>query len=147
MTARAYPLPRPESDDDPRFSFGLFFDIGKVLQEHGFPKPSGVDHVDLMMALHRFVYASKERPVPAEDTSLLKFAEYRDALAYQERKAAEALAAGDQAAIAYRTRGVEALRRRVRRDEATAQRAELHLDLSDEALAALASQAGSEVAR
>lgn len=146
MSTRAYPLPRPESDD-PRFSFGLFFDIGKVLQEHGFPKPSGVDHVDLMMALHRFVYASEERPVPAEDTSPLRFGEYRDALAYQERRAAEAQAAGDQAALAYRTRSVETLRRRVQRDEATAQRAELHLDLPDAALAALASHAGSGVAR
>jgi len=64
MSARAYPIPHPESGEDPRFCFGLGYDIGKVLEAHGFPPVTGRDHVDLMMALFRFVYASEGRPVP-----------------------------------------------------------------------------------
>jgi hypothetical protein len=63
-----YPLP-PCDEDDRRFNYGLFFDIGKVLEEHGFPKLSGVDHVDLMLALFRFVYATEDRPVPVQPVS------------------------------------------------------------------------------
>jgi hypothetical protein len=149
MTARTYPLPRPESGNDPRFTFGLMYDVAKVLEAHGFPPvTNGSDHVDLMTAIFGFVFASEARPVPpVEDDSPITFAEYRSALAYQELKAAEALAAGDQAGLAYRTRAAETLRRRVQRDEATAQRGELHLDLSDEALAELASRAGAGAAR
>ena len=36
MTARVYPLPQPDGDD-PRFNFGLMYDVGKVLEAHGFP--------------------------------------------------------------------------------------------------------------
>jgi hypothetical protein len=148
MSMRAYPLPRPESGDDPRFSFGLMYDVGKVLEAHGFPPVrNGSDHVDLMTALFGFVFASEARPVPAEDGSPITFEEYRSALAHWERKSVEAQAAGDQAAIAYRTSGVETLRRHVMRAEATAQRSELHLDLSDSALAVLASHAGAGVTR
>lgn len=115
MTARAYPLPQAESD--PRFTFGLQLDVADVLEKHGFPRVSGVDLVDLGQALFRFLYASEERPVPTpvEDASPLTLAEYQSALAYWEQKATEAQAAGDQAAIAYRTSGVESLRKTVRR--------------------------------
>jgi hypothetical protein len=146
MTARSYPLPRPEGD--PRFTYGLHFEIGAVLEAHGYPKLSGTDFVDLGQALFRFLYAAEEQSgVDVEDDSPLTFAEYRSALAHWEQRAAEAQAAGDQAAIAYRTQGVETLRRYVTRAEAVAQRGELHLDLSDEALAALAARAGQGVAR
>lgn len=64
MTTPAYPIPHPESGEDPRFNFGLILDVGKVLEDHGFPPVKGTDHVDLMMALYRFVYPSAERPVP-----------------------------------------------------------------------------------
>lgn len=147
MSARAYPLPRP--DDDPRFTFGLQLDVAEVLQKHGYPKLSGTDLVDLGQALMRFLYASEERPAPAAepDNSPLTFDEYRSALSYWEQKAAEAQASGDRAAIAYRAKGVEALRLRVQRAEAIAQRGEWHVDISDEALAVLASNAGTGVTR
>lgn len=125
MTARAYPLPRP-NDDDPRFTVGLHLDVAKVLTDHGFPKLSGVDLVDLGQAIFHFVYASTDRPVPApapdtasavEDDAPLTLAEYKSALGYWERKASEAEAAGNQNAIAYRTQGAEALRKTIRRLE------------------------------
>lgn len=161
MSARAYPLPRPENDD-PRFTVGLHLDVAKVLQEHGFPKPSGVDLVDLGQALFHFLYATDQRPAPTpvetapavEDDSPLTLAEYRSALAYWEQKATEAKSAGLRGEFDRRMEGVVALRKSIRRLEgepgsslAVAQRAELHLDLSDEALAVLASHAGAEVAR
>lgn len=56
----AYPLPRPH--DDPRFSYGLLFDIADALQRNGFPRPAGTDWADLMVALARFLYQQKETP-------------------------------------------------------------------------------------
>jgi hypothetical protein len=56
----AYPLPAPEHD--PRFSYGLLFDIAEVLQRNGFPRPAGTDWADLMAALGRFLYQQKETP-------------------------------------------------------------------------------------
>ena len=53
----AYPLPVPA--DDPRFSYGLLFDIADVLTRHGFPHPAGADWADLMLALSRFLYQEK----------------------------------------------------------------------------------------
>ncbi len=68
MSARAYPLPQSD-DDDPRFCFGLMHDVGKVLESYGFPPvANGTDHVDLMAALFRFVYATDGRPAPGETT-------------------------------------------------------------------------------
>jgi hypothetical protein len=55
-----YPLPQPA--DDPRFTFGLIYDVGKVLAAHGYPPvSSGGDHVRLQQALFGFIYAA-ERP-------------------------------------------------------------------------------------
>jgi hypothetical protein len=51
----AYPLPQPRADD-PRFTYGLLFDIADVLQSNGFPRPAGTDWADLMSALTRFLY-------------------------------------------------------------------------------------------
>jgi hypothetical protein len=51
------PLPRP--DDDPRFTYGLVFDIADVLFQHGFPRPAHTDWADLMLALFRFIYQQK----------------------------------------------------------------------------------------
>jgi hypothetical protein len=60
-TARqpVYPLPVP-ADNDPRFTYGLLFDIGQVLQRNGFPQPAGTDWADLMAVLGRFLYQPKE---------------------------------------------------------------------------------------
>jgi hypothetical protein len=54
-----YPLPTP-AGDDPRFTYGLLFDVAKVLQRNGFPQPAGADWAHLMTALGRFLYQSKE---------------------------------------------------------------------------------------
>ena len=51
---RNYPLPRP--DDDPSFNFGLIYDVGKVLEAHGFPPMTSRDHVYLSVALMTFMY-------------------------------------------------------------------------------------------
>jgi hypothetical protein len=58
--SRTYPLPAPA--DDPRFTHGLFSDIAETLQQHGFPRLTGSDRVNLMIALHQFIYAPQETP-------------------------------------------------------------------------------------
>jgi hypothetical protein len=57
--AAAYPLPRP--DHDPRFTYGLVFDIAVVLATHGYPRPAHTDYADLMLALFRFIYQPSQR--------------------------------------------------------------------------------------
>jgi len=54
-----YPLPAL-ADDDPRFTYGLLFDIAQVLQRNGFPQPAGTDWADLMTAMGRFLYQPQE---------------------------------------------------------------------------------------
>jgi hypothetical protein len=50
-----YPLPRP--DNDPRFTYGLLFDVRQVLIDHGYPHvDNGRDLVNLQLALLRFLY-------------------------------------------------------------------------------------------
>jgi hypothetical protein len=55
----AYPLPQP-GGADPRFTYGLIFDVAEVLQRNGFPCPAGTDWAHLMTALGRFLYQSQE---------------------------------------------------------------------------------------
>lgn len=57
MIKRRFPLPRPAGDDDPRFSFGLTYDVAAVLGEHGYPELTGQDFVELQAALFGFLYA------------------------------------------------------------------------------------------
>lgn len=58
MTGDQYPIPRP--DDDPRLTFGLVYEVGKVLAAHGYPPiETGADHVQLQQALFGFIYASE----------------------------------------------------------------------------------------
>jgi hypothetical protein len=53
-----YPLARPA--EDPRFTFGLIYEIGKLITEHGYPRvDGGVDHVRLQQALFGFIYADE----------------------------------------------------------------------------------------
>lgn len=119
MSARAYPLPRP--DNDFRFTFDLIRDVGTVLEQHGFPPVNGSDHVALMSAVFGFVYAPEsadKQPAPVvEDDSPLTLAEYRDALAYWERKASEAQTAGLRGEFDRRMKGVASLRKTIRRLE------------------------------
>ena len=63
MGERNYPIPRPPDDRDARFTLGLQLDVAKVLEEHGYPKPTGRDLVDLGLALFRFVYEPASEPV------------------------------------------------------------------------------------
>jgi hypothetical protein len=54
-TTRLYPMPAP--DDDPRFTYGLLADAVKVLERHGYPRPtSGGDLTALQTALFGFLY-------------------------------------------------------------------------------------------
>jgi hypothetical protein len=51
----AYPPPRP-AGADPRFTYGLLFDIADALQRNGFPRPTDTDWAHLMTTLGRFLY-------------------------------------------------------------------------------------------
>jgi len=54
-----YPVAAREGDDDPRFTFGLLADVAKVVESHGYPPvTSGLDLVELHLALFRFLYGS-----------------------------------------------------------------------------------------
>lgn len=58
MAREGQNYPRPVTDSDPRFTFGLILDVADVLTRHGYPPLSddGMDHVDLQQALFRFLY-------------------------------------------------------------------------------------------
>jgi hypothetical protein len=62
VSERAYPI-RPKPDEDPRFTFGLTYDIAKVLEKQGYPTISGCDFVDLQQALFRFLYIGDNEAV------------------------------------------------------------------------------------
>lgn len=55
---KAYPLPRPDTDQ--RFTFGLTFDVAKVLESAGYPPVRGVDVITLQQALFSFLYAAPD---------------------------------------------------------------------------------------
>jgi hypothetical protein len=53
---RIYPMAAPEQDS--RFTYGLLFDAVKLLEKHGYPRPTkGPDLVALQEALFGFLYA------------------------------------------------------------------------------------------
>jgi hypothetical protein len=54
---RHYPLPRPESGNDPRFCFGLLHEAAELLERHGYPPLTGRDAVELNLALFQVIYA------------------------------------------------------------------------------------------
>ncbi|RBM11094.1 hypothetical protein DI005_34880 [Prauserella sp. PE36] len=62
MGEHVFPLPRPESGNDSRFTFGLLVDVRDVLIAHGYPmdQATGRDLVELRQALFRFLYASPQ---------------------------------------------------------------------------------------
>jgi hypothetical protein len=63
MDERLFPVPRPDSGDDHRFTFGLIVEVADVLARHGYPDIagacSGADFVALRQALFGFLYAPK----------------------------------------------------------------------------------------
>jgi hypothetical protein len=57
----AYPISRPDSGDDPRFTLGLALDVAAVLHAHGYPAvTTGTDLRHLQQALFTAIYQSKE---------------------------------------------------------------------------------------
>jgi len=53
----AYPLPRPATGQDARFTIGLTLDVAAVLTAHGYPPPSGgADLLRLQQALFTLIY-------------------------------------------------------------------------------------------
>ncbi len=64
---RNYPVPADIEVDgvsySRMFTAGVWIDVVEVLKRHGFPQPTGMDIVDLQMALYDFVF-TKRRGVP-----------------------------------------------------------------------------------
>lgn len=54
MSDRAYPLPVPTEDS--RFTYGLIYDIRQRLEAAGYPPLTSADHIQLQLALYRFLY-------------------------------------------------------------------------------------------
>lgn len=53
----SYPIPRPSTDSDARFTTGLTFDVADVLARHGYPPlRTGADLVRLQQALFTLIY-------------------------------------------------------------------------------------------
>lgn len=61
MSEREFPItPRPAEDS--RFTFGLTADVSQVLASHGYALViSGMDFVELQLALFRFLYGTEEK--------------------------------------------------------------------------------------
>ena len=62
-----YPIPRPSTDSDARFTKGLTFDVADVLARHGYPTlRTSADLVRLQQALFTLIYqpatATEENP-------------------------------------------------------------------------------------
>jgi len=55
VISSTYPLPTPPTD--PRFTFGLTYDIAKVIEAAGYPPVRGADIIELQQALYRFLYS------------------------------------------------------------------------------------------
>lgn len=63
-SAPCYPLARPATGTDPRFSFGLLFDVIGVLAAHGYPP---ADHpADLTRIQHALFTALYQPTSPQE---------------------------------------------------------------------------------
>jgi hypothetical protein len=59
MTTRTpvYPIPRPDSSHDSRFTLGAALDVAAVLVRHRYPPPStGADLLRLQQALFTLTY-------------------------------------------------------------------------------------------
>ncbi|MGH3736647.1 MAG: hypothetical protein ACRDT6_13705 [Micromonosporaceae bacterium] len=55
--APVYPLQRPRTGDDQRFTIGLVLDISTILARHGYPPlAAGADLLRFQQALHTAIY-------------------------------------------------------------------------------------------
>jgi hypothetical protein len=53
----AYPIPRPRTGSDTRFTLGLALDVAEVLTRHGYPPlTAGADLLRLQQALFTTIY-------------------------------------------------------------------------------------------
>jgi hypothetical protein len=53
----AYPIPRPRTGNDTRFTLDLALDVAKVLTRHGYPRIAcGADLLRLQQALFTTIY-------------------------------------------------------------------------------------------
>jgi hypothetical protein len=60
----SYPIPRPRTGSDVRFTVGLTLDVADVLARHGYPPlTTGADLLRLQQALFTTIY----RPAPATE--------------------------------------------------------------------------------
>jgi len=58
----AYPIPRPRSGQDARFTLGLSLDVAEVLLRHGYPPvTTGTDLIHWQQVLFAAIYR-KENP-------------------------------------------------------------------------------------
>jgi hypothetical protein len=58
-----YPLRRPATGADPRFTLGLALDVAAVLSRHGYPPvATGTDLIRLQQALFTAIYQPEGTP-------------------------------------------------------------------------------------
>jgi len=58
-----YPIARPATGDDARFTIGLAIDVASVLHHWGYPRiTTGGDLVRLQQALFAMIYQEKSTP-------------------------------------------------------------------------------------
>jgi hypothetical protein len=81
--ARVLPLPQTDAEGE-RFTFGLLYDIAKVLEEHGYPHLTGRDFTELMVTMWRLLYGSVDQTAPPADVPAPELAVDESCEQYQD---------------------------------------------------------------